>query len=492
VNTFTRWPSVDRSPTPTGWARPGNLMPADVPRSWPRGRRGTSEAEEILATAEAWWDVDRSGFRDGDRFLRNIGTAGSALDLRLGSSGVANSNDPKYLAPADVGYCYMIGSGTNYLSLNLTVLTSLASLDFAARVSFDSLGSIQTVAGWASTHAGLRINADNTLRVHTLTTAFANIGGANSSAAVPSITAGTPVWIRGRVTLATAACDYWYSYDATNDESAVSWTALGATVTGTNAGVSPVLTQSTTPLWGNNTTSAGGLAGLLLAGAERVDGTVRVRFDCDAITSGAATTFVATSGQTVSIQRATSGRKSVAMPSKTKGGRPCMLLGTDDYMECQDSAQHGLLNFGQGDSFTALAAFRKFDTTNYDRLLSKRGTNGWLLAIYSNQDYAYMFNGSASVQRLGTVTWTTGNLSVLGMIVRRDAQTLRAFANGTLGATVSTVGFGSVDTTGRLQVGRDDNATAYISGQFYAAAVFRRALTAREITVINNAAPWGV
>jgi hypothetical protein len=43
-----------------------------------------------------------------------------------------------------------------------------------------------------------------------------------------------------------------------------------------------------------------------------------------------------------------------------------------------------------------------------------------------------------------------------------------------------------------LRVGRMSGTnTNYADIEFTAAAIFRRALTAREITVINNAAPWG-
>jgi len=44
-----------------------------------------------------------------------------------------------------------------------------------------------------------------------------------------------------------------------------------------------------------------------------------------------------------------------------------------------------------------------------------------------------------------------------------------------------------------LRVGRMSGTnTNYADMEFYCAAIFRRALTAREITVIANAAPWGV
>ena len=502
MNTTTRWPSVDRSPTPTGWARPANLMPADVPRSWPRGRRAASEAEEILATAEAWWDVDRSNFRDGDRYLRNMGTAGSALDLRLGSSGVANSNDPKWLGPEDTGYVYLPGVVGNHLSTSLTTLSSVASVDFAVRVSLDSFASVNWLSGWNSTHAAFWIQSNKTLIVRLLNTSILSIGEIPSNIAVPDITAGQPVWLRGKVTVATSVCDYWYSYDQTNDESLVSWISLGTPQTGGNAGTTPLLSQSGSPIWGSHTSGSAGLTGKFHAAAERIDGTIRQRIDADAITSGAATSFVATTSQTVTINRATSGRKSVAMPSKAKGGRPLMLLGTDDYLECLDAAQHGLLNFGQGDSFTVLAVARRWATqVSAARIIVKldaslTAPNGWSVANFSTGQFNnVVLSDGPNIINTGTTTaaWIAGTLTTNGMIVDRVARTLRPIINATIHTSTSTAAVGSAANTQTVRIGRSSGVgTSYADMEFTAAAVFRRALTAREITVIANAAPWGV
>lgn len=77
-------------------------------------KRAAPPAEELLSDAVGWWDV--ASYRAGDRFLRNRGTARDLLDMRLGSSLEANSNDPTYLPVASVGYIYLSGAAASTLT----------------------------------------------------------------------------------------------------------------------------------------------------------------------------------------------------------------------------------------------------------------------------------------------------------------------------------------------------------------------------------------
>ena len=506
---MTRWPSVDRSPTPTGWARPGNLMPAVGPSSWPRGRRAMTESEEILATAEAWWDVDRSNFRDGDRYLRNIGTAGSVLDLRLGSSGVANSNDPKWLGPEGTGYVYLPGVAGNCLQVTSSASFNVVNVDARVRVAMDNwipTANSALMGRWngAGTYSWRLLmdtagkpwffwSNDGTTQLNELSTAATGFA------------AGTAQWLRVTMTVDNGAGKYevaFYTAPDSPDEPS-SWTQLGTTKTG--AATTSVYSVASVDInvgavtnGTNNPATARTYRSLLKSG---INGTTVLDIDADAITSGAATSFTATTGQTVTINRATSGRKSVAMPSRAKGGRPCMLLGTDDYLECQDAAQHGLLNFGQGDSFTVLAVVRQWGTpANNGRYLDKRGfagLSGYFLCTYTTvlRLYPFLSDGPNISQDITNgKAMVSGQLSMITSVVNRLTKSMAQGVNDSNGPAVSLSGLGSAVSSFNFNVGRA--ASGSVQGvqdfEFRAAAVFRRALTAREITVIANAAPWGI
>ncbi len=478
-------------------------MPADVPRSWPRGRRATSEAEEILATAEAWWDVDRSGFRDGDRFLRNIGTAGSALDLRLGSSGVANSNDPKWLGPEGLGYVYLPGSGGNNLGTTDNRAGTATTWQVSALLDTTAV-ALPVIYSRSSSAAALMEIYFRYSGANIRSVVFFVDGGGTQRQTTASSASGFPVgkyWYRWTVdaSAANTVVTMEYADDAVAEPS--TWTTF---YTQTFTGVTGLTVPSVNARIGDIAYTTGGSAfqGRVFRLIERINGSTTLDVDCDAITSGAATSFTATTSQTVTINRSTSGRKSVAMPSKTKGGRPCMLLGTDDYLECQDAAQHGLLNFGQGDSFTALAVARRWATqVSAARIIVKldaslTAPNGWSVANFSTGQFNnVVLSDGPNIINTGTTTaaWIAGTLTTNGMIVDRVARTLRPIINATIHTSTSTAAVGSAANTQTVRIGRSSGVgTSYADMEFTAAAVFRRALTAREITVIANAAPWGV
>ena len=487
---WTRWPNVDLAPTPAAWRLPANLLPAQGPQSWPRGRRSHMEATDILATAEAWWDVDRSGFRDGDRFLRNIGTAGGALDLRLGSSVNANSNDPLYLAPQDTGYAYLPGLASNYLSVpDENALDITGDIDIRVRCIFESVTpSMDLVNKWVGSNSYALTIVSGVLRLYWFDTASRN---ASATVTIPTPNT-TPLWYRATLDVDNGASGRDITFYTSQD--GTTWTQLGSTVT-----------QATvTSIAAGTSLVYVGIVNLVGAGLGRfhraqvlngINGTTVLDVDCDAITSGSATSFTATTGQTVTINRATSGRKTVAVPSRAKGGRPLMLLGTDDYLECRDAAQHGLLNFGQGDSFTVLGVVRRTGTlNNFNTLMAKKAgvgtdtTAGYGMRLNADgKCYVYTADGLTQNSAPGGPTATAGNLGayIFTSTVQANASWL-ANAFTSLPRTVA-----SAWTIQTLRVGRAAITTDYADMEFLAAAIWRRALTSREITVINNAAPWG-
>lgn len=214
------------------------------------------------------------------------------------------------------------------------------------------------------------------------------------------------------------------------------------------------------------------------------DGPDVFRFDADSnITDAAATNFIATTGQTVTVTRSTTGRRTTLVT------RPVWLFGTDDYMEVPDNE---LLNFGPSDSFTALVLVRQWSTPGFwgryiNKAISSPGA-GWSLSSNASTMalYTYINDGVDGASRGQTMT--TGKLSVLGTRLDREAATLATFCDTTFSdPVVSTSAIEDLSNSAPLRIG----TLSYTVGGFQdmelvAAAVFRRSLTTEEITLIND------
>jgi hypothetical protein len=249
----------------------------------------------------------------------------------------------------NVGYVSLPGVAGNEIATTTNNLSSLASLEFRIRVRVPSFrpATIQYLCGWDSTHAGISFNTAGALSVLVLNTpAYVTIGGAVSSSAVPANLANTWVWLRGKVTVSSAACDFYYSSDNTNDNTAVSWTSLGTGIVGSNAGTTPALTQSFAVVMGTKSSGLAGMVGDIRSFAEYVDGTARCYTNGISKTFGA-NNFTGTDGQNYVIYGALAqaGDGRVALVSSTPATPATLaspLRQSCDYLTVQDSTATGV------------------------------------------------------------------------------------------------------------------------------------------------------
>jgi hypothetical protein len=236
------------------------------------------------------------------------------------------------------------------------------------------------------------------------------------------------------------------------------------------------------------------------------NGALRLDVDCDAITDGSATSFQAVTGQTVTINRSTGNRKSVAVPRRNGGGRSLFLLGGDDYMEVMGNWQHQLLNFEQQDSFTVIAVLRTWlNQADNQAIISKSdpsfityrldttanissGSN--TLYRFVARDFPNELGGNALLHESGG-TVPFGSLGFVAFSFRRGTlSTMHRLVSGSEPVRIPNANaqfLRSLKPTGSMIVGRQFGSTAhYINMEFTAAAVFRRALTPDEIKTIND------
>jgi hypothetical protein len=422
----------------------------------------------------------------------NLGTAGSALNGRSGLSTGADSNDPKWLGwPGDNGsnYVYLPGAAGNFLSVaDEASLDITGDIDLRAYVAVDDYtsGSPQTlISKWAD--AGnqrgyfLRITATGFLELFWSTTG-ADFPSAASTAAVTT-TDGNPVWLRGTLDVNNGVAGRDIKFYTSPD--GITWTQLGTTVT----------QATTTSVFANNAslevgTWASGTNNPMAAKVYRaqvyngIDGTLVLDVDTSRVTSGSAASFTARTGQTVTINRTTTGRKAVAVTAA------CWLFGTDDYMEVADNA---LLNFGANDAFTIVAVTRQPSITAAQVMLSKKQSANLATTGYALRNGAtppatsgLISDGTTQTAPTNSAGRTAGGVDVTVAVWNGATDRVLIYNNGTAG-TEATTAIGSPTNSDAFRIGRyAGSGTSYADMELLAIAVFRRALTATEVSRITS------
>ena len=409
----------------------------------------------------------------------NLGTGGAVLNGQNGSTSGADSNDALFLDwPGDNAgnYVYVSGVNSSFLSVpDQAALDITGDIDirvFAALDSWTLTGYQYLIAKYGGPGArSFRIFFDPSSRF-----VFAwSADGTNDNNAVftnPGIAAGTAKWIRFTLDVNNGAGGY--TAKAFTSDDGVTWTQFDTDKTG--AGVTSIFNSAA----GVSVPGAENGSSLLAGKFYRtqifngIGGTKVLDIDTSAITSGAATSLAALTGQTVTINRSTAGRKAVAVVS------PVWLFGTDDYIEVADN---NLIDFGASDSFTVLAVIRQW-TSAGGRVASKA----------LNPPNYYIDNDAGKFRVLGrdgtntivasSAAWTSGLLNVLTGTLNRNTNSFSLNLNGAT-TSVSSTGLGSMVNSDPLTIGAAGSGAGYNDMELVAFAVYRRALTATEISQIT-------
>jgi hypothetical protein len=270
---------------------------------------------------------------NGVGIVTNLGTAGSLLPTTVGSSTAADSNDPKFLDHTGTNYVYLSGVAANYLSVpDSNALDITGDIDLRWYGSFDSLtptgnGALIDKTSSATTRSyRLNLASDGKVGLNWSVDGSAALSAVSTALLSTVATVGRPIWVRATLDVDNGASGNDVKFYTSTD--GTTWTQLGTTVTA--AGVTSIFAST------SNVEIGSTFVGTLQVHSHKVfraqildgiDGTTVLDVDTSVITAGSATSFTAVTGQTVTINRSTSGRKSVAVT------QPTWLFGTDDYME---------------------------------------------------------------------------------------------------------------------------------------------------------------
>jgi len=446
--------------------------------------------EQIMSQA-VWW-IDCAQTDSSDQVLDNQGWGGTSLTTQLGSTVSADSNDPKYLSWDGNNYLYLPGVDSNYASTpDAAALDVTGDVDFRCKVALDDYTTAtgtEFIAKWTgpSNYSYVfGINSGGTLNLAWTTSGAVGTIVNKSSTVAVGLADGATKWVRATLDVDNGASGndvkFWLSDDG------ITWTQLGATVT--TAGVTSIYAGTATVAVGAYNDGSIPAAGKFYRAQilNGIDGTLVFDMDTSIISTGADTSFFAKTGQTVTINRSTTGKKTAAVVY------PLWLFGTDDYMEVADNT---LIDFAATESFTLFAVARQFTTfgTN-DAILAKKAnttntTAGYLLGndgTTAALGRMQIGDGAAGTDAVTGASRVSGTLTSLTAVRNVSTDDTIVYLHGTAGSAVTDTTTLTLANAEVLRVGRLSGAgTEYNDMELVAAAIFRRALSATEITTITN------
>jgi hypothetical protein len=450
--------------------------------------QGPIAGENLMRQAAFWIDALQS--TASGQTVTNLGWAGTALNAQAGSSGSADSNDPRYLSWTGDNYLYLPGvAGNNATTPDAAALDITGDIDLRVKVALDDwTPSAEAILVSKSLSTGnqrgyfLYLYADGKLGLTWSSDGTATITSISSVAT--GITDGTVKWVRATLDVDNGAAGNDVSFFLSDD--GTTWTQLGTTVT--TAGTTAIYANTSVLSVGASTTGATPARGKFFRARvlNGIDGTIVLDSDFTTIDNGNATSFTANTGQTITINSSTSGNKSVIVTN------PVWLLGTDDYFEVPDNSY---LDFSGTEDFSLIAVMRSKATagTN-DAIIAKKAnttntTQGWALTNGSSTALAPDFqvgDGAAGATASGG-SRTNGALTVLAAVRNITSDNLTVYVNGSAGSPVTDATTTTSANSEVLRIGRLSGAgTEYSDMELMAAAVFRRVLTATEVTTITN------
>lgn len=441
---------------------------------------------QVTALRDATLWMDPTFSTTGEVGLQNWGTGGEVMNASYPTPGTS----PLLLQHTGSNYLYLPGIANNWATA-----TAIGAYDITGDLDVELDIALTTLTPSSNVYMFGRGNADpNRAWLFTLTStgqlnlrwyptgSVASIISITSTATLGSvgIVANQRIVIKVTLDVDNGAVGndvrFWYSVN-----NGVTFSQLGSTVT--TAGITSMVPVSA------------GLTFNVSAGGTELDarvfrGTVRngiggpIVFDCDfgRLVNGSETTITERSihNRTVTINRATAGRKAVAVVRNT------LLFGTNDFLEIPD---HTALD-GGASSFTVMMAVRQWTTAvNFGRYIDKRDINapniGWTLSSNGTtiQASATADSGANAVTSSGAV-FTAGSLTLIGFVIDRSTNTMTTYTNGVAGVAqnLATSAIGDITNALPVRIGAIANAAGgYQDFEMFTTGIWNRALSATEI-----------
>lgn len=415
----------------------------------------------------------------------NVGTLGSAGDVTWTGT--------KRLVDGPTAYVYWPGSASNVLTVpDAAALDITGDLELVFRVSADdwtpATSNRYLFGKWNTSQQSwlVELTTGGLLRLYWSTTGTDTLSS-TSGAAVP-FTDDTNYWVKITLDVDNGAGGsqgrFYYAADQATEPT--SWTQLTAPAAGVGttsifAGTANVhvgAAQSLTPNF------PGRFYRFILRSG--IGGSTVLDVDTSVLTDDGATSFTATTGQTVTIARGTGAtyKTEVVIP-----GRPSRILnGTSDYGEVADNAS---LDFGASDSFTVWALVRQWATPVDFGIIVDKSTiinDGWTLQARSTYRLWATIDEGANRVTLSSADpgTSSGALAMRSMVIDRSGQMMYSGVDGTLSTGTSISSVGTLANAVPVRVGRYATATNYSHMRLYAWGIYPGVMTATQLATLKS------
>ena len=419
--------------------------------------------------------------RNYDGTEKWLDESGNGHDAQFGSSSGTDTNDPFFKAYGGEQYVFHPGSAGNYLSSARLAITGDIDLRWRGSLpDWTPAAGVKFITQWTSGQEWLfGIVTDGKIELGIDVT-----GGSSfpKSTVATGLADNEIAWIR--VTRANTELKFYTADGALTNPSASDFTQLGTTVTST-AGTFDN-TSNNLNVGAFNDGSSPHLGGTWRAQVyDGIDGTL----EYDAVLADATTPFATFTERSLNAAIVTINRSSSGLVM-TVVDQDMFLYTTDDYHLVADDPG---LNFGTGDSWTAMVVARLVDGTpgTNQTLVSKIGatgsTPGWQLQISTASGIqATIFDGSGSTTDAHSFPVDNTLFTAAGVRNVTDDD-LEVFddAVGSGSPTTDTT-TASLSSTTPVQIGARQTER-FLEGQIMAIAVWRRALTDAEVLEAHNA-----
>lgn len=412
---------------------------------------------QLLSEAVLWYDAAQS---NDTATIPNLGTGGSALDGTITGLGT----DIVWLEHTGENYIWQPPS-TGSITSSTSGTLSNTEFDVRAEITSDSW---KNMAAWQTF-----VNSDlwslNTYPDGGVFWSMSNLAFVNHDyvfGAKPNLSNGDRGWIR--CTGTHDGTDWTVSaYDSPDG---ITWTQIGTTQVYTDTPIYVYYTalKSGYFVWGcparkiHNFTYR-----------EVIDGPVVIDIDCSVV-NGDTETFSAVTGETITVNRATTGLKMTCVDKNVWTVKDSGVISVAD---------NSLLNFDATESMSTVIVGRIWvGNDDYVSLLNKQdsGTStgyATFIKVVDNDLFLFVEDGSTTISHDDVLTF--GELSTIGSVVDRTTEEYTASVNGvSLEGPFSTATLLSLENTDPFEIG--SNARF----EFFGAAVKRGVWTLDELAQI--------
>jgi hypothetical protein len=426
----------------------------------------------VLRRAVAYWSPSQY-----DSAIDSlVDLSGNGLHMRLGSAVGADTNDPlrlTYRGRKEVYFPGVVGNGIvgQARTIDATPTSErieVASIDLRALVGSNDF----ILSGNASTRQQLAVASDGRLRFRRYDISAAAFSEVASSIVAPAdALAAAALW--------DGATSVTFYYANTEDLASAEWIQLGDVRT-----ITAITSNGTewNAVLGNTShlLSATTTIGRISQARWFRGGVLLDNFDAAKLTEPYASYVDGVTNTTWTLNRSATGRKLAVVD------RDMLLLGTDDFMEAAD---HPLLR-GNVINFSWLSLQRAYgapygSSVGFERHLTKKSVTATTSAGWNIES-----NGTTRAMRPDVADGTTRyqataaayseGVPFLSGGVLSGARLYPINPNSSLGTSVAVAG--PIESTDTLRFGSTTpTGGAYFHGEFFAAAIFREALTETDL-----------